>query len=341
MDYNQIKKIRLCISYYCDLKCQHCYVPKTTRQEFSKLESQQISVDRIKEMLDYMIDNFGLNTLDITGGEPLNKKVWERTKPVVSYALSKGLNIQLNTSGSGNVDFENLYEIVKDYKDKFTLHVSLDGIDEQMVDNFRGVQGAMKRALTLLHKAIDNGIFLRIRLTITKDNYKDVLNTYKFVSELGVSAFMCKPVNSSGTALENSEITGLTEENVKQVQKEIVEFSINNKTRLDLPAPHLVDTENFTDKHNILITRCLCGAQLFYLAFNGDVYPCTYMCGAKNNKDYILCNLQECSFDEFSKLWLKPDTYASFRNMEKHVCRAHEILKSKVDLCDITKYMVD
>ena len=71
----EIKKICLAISYYCELNCQHCYVPQQLRDKYDEIMAYELSIEQIKEFLEYLVINYRLQKVDITGGEALLTKV--------------------------------------------------------------------------------------------------------------------------------------------------------------------------------------------------------------------------------------------------------------------------
>lgn len=321
----EINKIRLAISYYCELHCRHCYVPKDLREKYDEIMSNQLEVEQIIKFLTTLKDDYGLQKVDITGGEALLTKVWPRTREVVDFALSNGLEVQINTTGSGNITAEEICEVVRDRKDLFLLHVSLDGVDESYVDAFRGKKGAMKASVAFMKSAIAAGLNVRTRYTVTNENIANTAECYQFVSDLGVKCFMCKPVNIAGNSIANN-LQCLTPEQVGKLQTDLIEQSIGNKTRLDLPAPLYINEDRIPTMANVKTTACMCGKNLIYLAYNGDIYPCTYLAGAPNCKDYVIGNIKDETFN-LRETWEDPNTYADFRDAERHVCTANRLLE--------------
>lgn len=324
MKHSTIKIIRLAISNFCDLKCKHCYSAKLEREELLEMEKNQLSIEEIKDFLTILINDFGLEKVDITGGETLNHLVWPRTKEILKFAIENRLEIQLNTSGSGDIEVKEIKEVIGDYE-KFTLHVSLDGVDEEKVDWFRGKKGAFKSAIQTFKDAVASNLFVRSRFTVTKDNYNDIEACYDLVTSLGANAFMFKPVNLAGNAQLNKNELSVEEEIVRDIQLKLINKSIDCPTRLDLPAPHFINYDQIPSNANVRVTHCICGVNLLYMAYNGDIYPCTYFSGADNSEDYRIGNIMDKNFN-FKEVWLSPETYREFRQALKHECTANKLL---------------
>lgn len=135
----------------------------------------QLSTEQIKKFIQYLAINYRLQKVDITGGEALLTKVWERTKEVVSFALSIGLEVQINTTGSGDITPYMLKDAFDGNLSNLLLHVSLDGVDEQYVDSFRGKKGAFQASIQFMKDAIALGIRVRTRLTMTPTNIEQII----------------------------------------------------------------------------------------------------------------------------------------------------------------------
>ena len=202
-----IEKVRLAISYYCDLNCKHCYVPQNLRKHYDAIMSDELQLETINSTIDFLKDNYGLKKLDITGGEALLSRVWPRTQVVVGHALNQGLEVQINTTGSGDISPAVIRQAFGSNISHLLLHVSLDGIDPKYVDAFRGRKGAFDASIHFMKTALDEGIRVRTRLTITSENVDQVLASYQFVSSIGVTSFMCKPVNIAGNSLKNNLVS--------------------------------------------------------------------------------------------------------------------------------------
>lgn len=320
-----VEHMRIAVSYYCNLHCQHCYVPELNRTKYRQLlEDSQLELDEITSFIDLCTDDMGLRKVTITGGEAMLHLVWPRTKAVLQHALSRGLTVQLNTSGSGQVRMHTLAEACGDRLSQLILHLSLDGVDEERVDIFRGRKGAMRDAMRSLVDAEQLGITVEARFTITEENRDDCVATYDLVSQHGARAFMAKPMFAAGVAREHEALLLKAKMQVRDVQLALLRNSIGNATRLGLPEPVYVVPDEFPEGHNAFVIKCACGDAAGYLSTNGDIYPCSYIVGAPDDKKYVLGNIRDASFVD---LWSAPSAYAEFRGAAKDQnCTAQNIV---------------
>jgi MoaA/NifB/PqqE/SkfB family radical SAM enzyme len=308
---HKIDHMRIAVSYYCNLHCQHCYVPELNRTKYRELlESSQLELSEITDFIDRLVDNLGLSKVTITGGEALLKPVWERARVVLQHALGRGLTVQLNTSGSGQIRMAEVAEACGDELDRFVLHLSLDGVDEARVDEFRGRRGAMRGSLRTLREAGELGMRVETRYTITEENAYDTVPTYEVVSQHKGAVFLAKPMFAAGVAREHEALLLRRMTQVRDVQMDLLRHSVGNDTKLGLPEPVYVLEPEFPEGHNAYVIKCACGDTAGYLSTNGDIFPCSYLVGAPDDKQHVIGNIREIDFVE---LWSNPDTYREFR----------------------------
>ncbi len=325
MEHMKIRELRCAISYYCNLRCQHCYVPELNRVEYKDLlESSQLSVEQITGFLDQLHDEMGLESISITGGEALLRIVWPRTRQVMHHALERGIKVRLITSGSGQIPVSEVVEAAGGLPG-LQLQVSLDGLDEVKVDEFRGHKGAQKKAMATIQDAVALGIPVRARYTATAANHQEVVATYDRVSELGADEFVVKPMFAAGTARENQDLS-IQQEAVAAFQQALVNRSVDRATRVMLPQPCFIRFEDMPAGANAEIMYCGCGKDVAYLSTNGDVYPCTYMIGAPGAEQFRLGNVGDPHFN-FAKHWGLSSTYTVFRDADLECnCTAQNLL---------------
>lgn len=93
---------RICITFYCNLHCEHCYVPEEYPDQYKRrLEPSQLSIEKMIEFIDVLADRHSLKKVSLMGGEPLLKRVFPRSAAVMVHANKRGLDVQLNTGGFG------------------------------------------------------------------------------------------------------------------------------------------------------------------------------------------------------------------------------------------------
>lgn len=319
-----IREMRIAVSYYCNLRCEHCYVPEENRLFYGRtIEPNQLSVEELESFLDFLAQECNTKSISITGGEALLKVVWPRTERIMHRALANGLKVRLITAGSGQIPIETVLHSAR-RSDSLQLQVSLDGTQPDLVDHFRGQRGAWQRALDTIRAIADAGAYVLVRYTATEENFDQTIGCYDLVSELGASAFVVKPIFPTGTAREHKELL-VTPESVRSLQQALVARSVGRRTKLKLPQPCFVRQDEIPHNANVEIMYCGCGRDVAYLTPNGDIYPCTYMVGIAGMDRWKLGNIRDPQFD-LRTAWLDPNSFREFRDAPSHCnCTAQNL----------------
>ncbi len=322
--------VRVAITPFCDLRCDHCYVSTITHHQCQEMEERQLTLTQIKDFLDDMIENQKLNRIAISGGECLTQRAWPRTKELLEYAFEKHLNVQLETSGSEFVKVKDIYDLAGEQFGNILFHVSLDHVDASWVNNFRGKDNAFQRAVGFLKQVNELGGFSEIRYTVTNENFLVTNECYKFATELGVSRFIAKVLFPTGGVYEHDYLN-LNKALVGQVQRRLIELSVNNKTELLLPAPIFCSIDEIPENANIKMTKCLCGDVGIYVSYDGDILPCPYLIGSMYFEDMRVGNIKDPTFD-FNALWNTPKTFKEYRNEENYECTTYKIMAKEITI---------
>ena len=123
------------ITKKCNLKCKHCY-----SKSVDQAASDELSTEEAFRLIDDL-SKWGIGLLIIDGGEPLCR---EDLLEVVKYASSKGIRTTIGSNGT-LID-EAMTKKMLD-AGAMSVAVSVDGVDAQTHDSFRGINGAFEQAL--------------------------------------------------------------------------------------------------------------------------------------------------------------------------------------------------
>lgn len=122
-----IEILQLNIIKACNLKCTHCHVK-------SSPDRKEIMSKEIFDKTILAYEKFGLNTIDITGGEPT-------IHPMIDYFLNESIkrseNVIMRTNSIGIMRKEKLVKILKE--NNINLVVSLPCYSKENVDSMRGL----------------------------------------------------------------------------------------------------------------------------------------------------------------------------------------------------------
>jgi radical SAM protein with 4Fe4S-binding SPASM domain len=307
----------------CNLKCQHCYIEAGTTRE-----DEELSTDQAKSFLKD-ITAMGVPIVLFSGGEPLIRLDF---KELVSYARSIGLRVGISTNGT--LINQEMAEFLANQQISY-VGISLDAASPEVHEKFRGVKGSYQRALDGLLNCKNVGLKTGVRITVTKDNYKDLPILYKQVRKLEIPRFCVYYLVPSG---RGKNIMNL-DLNPEQ-RTEVFNF-LYSTTLKEGPQPDIeILTTDSPQDGALLIEKlkksgrsteelqrlfkisggCSAGEKIANVDHFGDVHLCQFW------TDLSLGNVKK---QPFSKIWndsIDP-LVLQLREKEKH-------LNGKCGICD-------
>src|SRR6202166_542428 len=118
----------------CNITCRNCYIESTPRND----RLSYITLEDIRPYLDEMErDGWGTREIGFTGGEPfMNPQICQ----MVEECLKRGFDTMVLTNAMKPMHHhkKKLVELLKQYRDKLTIRVSLDDYTAQRHDLERG-----------------------------------------------------------------------------------------------------------------------------------------------------------------------------------------------------------
>ena len=151
------------ITYQCNLKCIHCYIKALAKRDPNELTTEEAK--RVAEE----IAEIGIPLVVFSGGEPLVRSdFWEIIEPMAGKQRPK-----LSLSTNGTLITRDVAEKLVSYQFKY-VGISIDSIKPEWHDKFRGVSGAFEAAVRGIKHAMELGIDVGVRTTLTKYNIEEV-----------------------------------------------------------------------------------------------------------------------------------------------------------------------
>jgi radical SAM protein with 4Fe4S-binding SPASM domain len=181
------------ITYSCNLRCSHCYIDAGRPRP-------ELPAENVVSIADQLADH-GVPLVVFTGGEPvLSKLFWKAAERLAGYERPK-----LALSTNGTLLTRDVVERLR--RLGFTyIGVSLDSADPAKHDAFRGVRGAFSAALQGIRNAIDAGLDVGIRITITRDNVAEVRSVLELAKTLGVRRVSVYVLDTIGRGRELAKL---------------------------------------------------------------------------------------------------------------------------------------
>ena len=170
----------------CNLKCKHCYL------EASPEKFEMLRLEDFKKILSKLEKNMVVN-VEFTGGELfVNPDAYE----ILKLAYPKFTIVGILTNGT--ILREDVLNLLIQNKEKTVVNVSLDSVNSEIHDRFRGIPGAFEKTCTNIRRMTEKGISVRIASSIFKENMWEIdqlaqlaldldakMFTFNFVEEFG------------------------------------------------------------------------------------------------------------------------------------------------------------
>ncbi len=313
------------ITNKCNLACAHCYINAGSGSDSDG--EDELSLEEAKAFIADLAD-VRIPLLMFTGGEPLVRKdFWE----LADYATAKGLKTALSTNGT---------LITKEVAAKIKaigieyVGVSLDGAKEETHDAIRNQPGSFKKAVQALKNCVEIGLTSGIRITITRDNYREIASLIDLSLELEVPRFCVYWLVPSGRGKEiyerqlepheTSPIFDLLYQRADDMDQGKMEFLTVDAPQDGIYLLNKLKEEDSQGYENALKLlqftgdSCSAGDRVANVDPAGNVYPCQFA----QLEEFKIGNVRE---RKFSKLWIDSENpiLAAFRektNLLKGKC---------------------
>ncbi|GAB6147550.1 radical SAM protein [Stetteria hydrogenophila] len=162
------------VTYKCNLRCKHCYInagPDVNLPELGEEDIVRVA-DEIAEI--------GIPLVVFTGGEPLvSNKFW-----VAAERLAGRPRPKLSLSSNGTLITPEVAGRLKKLGFVY-VGISIDSLNPEEHDEFRGVKGAWRRAVEGIKNTVEAGIPAGIRYTVTRWNIGEAPEVVDFAAKLG------------------------------------------------------------------------------------------------------------------------------------------------------------
>ncbi|MFH1917086.1 MAG: radical SAM protein [Nanoarchaeota archaeon] len=274
----ELSYISVAILGLCNLDCEFCYVGGSRE-----------GIWQVKELINIIneVRDFGLQKIELTGGEPL---LYPELPRLLEYLT--GVHLDILTVTNGTVIDEENSELFA--RHKVTIGVSLESIDEKISDEMANVKGSHKQRLQgieLLKRAgygQPEGLPFYAIMATLKKNLPTYIETWKWAKEQGMVPIIDRSIPSSRCKID-SIITG----------SEL-------RTLLDQIGEIEGEYQRMPFIHNEGCNRTSTGV---HIDIDGSVYPCSgvplYLGNAKT--------------DGLTRIWTESVELDVCRQIEKYI----------------------
>ncbi|TFG11608.1 radical SAM protein [Candidatus Thorarchaeota archaeon] len=262
IDYPVLSEIAL--TYRCNNKCEFCYAYSPYR------ESDEMTTDEVKKVIDIIADDAKAPSLSFTGGEPtLRDDLFE----LITYGRKKGLRMNLITNGRRCADPEFVASLVD--ADLNSAQVSIEGPDAKTHDSIVGVLGAFEQTVQGIKNLRKTDIYTHCNTTICKlnvDRLEDLVDFH--ADELELTYFSMNMVIYTGTAAKKREQLQITFSEIGDIVRKVKKRANKKGVQFVWYAPTPVCLFN-PIAHGLGAKHCAACDGLISVDAEGGLLPCS------------------------------------------------------------------
>jgi len=203
-------RMDLSLTYRCNNKCGHCYLPKNESNE-------ELTISQWKQIIDKLWD-IGIPQVVFTGGEPFIKK--DTLIKLAEY--SKKFICGIITNGTLITD-----DIAKELKrvELDWIQITLESGHERIHDKMIGRKGAFTETSRGISNCVKYGVPVSINATLTKDNYQSLNELLDYALKLGVRNVSTNAIISAGRGTKAKKEYGVPEKELAKVLKKAKKYA--------------------------------------------------------------------------------------------------------------------
>ena len=276
------------ITQACNLSCQHCY-----QNAHRTPDADELTTEEKLNLIDQMGEEF-VPFAAFAGGEPLvTPDLWK----VLERCQRQGIHVTLATNGT--LLTPEMCARLKAANVKY-VEVSLDSIDPEVHDFFRGQARSWERTVQGIRNSVAAGIRTGMASCFTRQTAHTVDDVVKFALDLGCktfSHFNFIPVGRGKEIIQQDMTPGQRELLLRRLQEHLGEGKITIVSTAPQfgrscivygPEEGLFATGHAgrgPGKKTMVLSRYIggCGTGRCYCAIqpNGVITPCVYISGVK------------------------------------------------------------
>ncbi|AFV11735.1 radical SAM domain-containing protein [Thermacetogenium phaeum DSM 12270] len=263
----------------CNLRCPHCY------RDAGQKAPQELTTAEGCELIEEVWRS-GFRIMVFSGGEPLLRP---DLFDLIDRARSRGLRPVLGTNGTLITR-----EVARDLKKAgaAAVGISIDSIDREKHDRFRGVDGAWEATMEGIENCRAEGLPFQIHSTVFPWNYGEITDVTSLALQVGAHGHHVFFFVPTGRGRGNEE--SVAAEQVEDLLERLL--SLQERLPLEIKptcAPQFLRIARQKGIKTRFKRGCLAGISYCIIAPEGDVYPCPYL-------DLSVGNVRETPF---SRIW--------------------------------------
>jgi len=315
MESDRLQIIAINLTRRCNLACAHCYLDADT---LNKPSDQELSTDEVKGLLDQIAVDQQQSMVVLTGGEPLVRIDLEA---ISEHGSQLGLMMVVG-SNAALLTERRVISLKK--AGVMGIGISVDSLDAQSHDDFRGKPGSWKKTMAGIEHCRKHALDFQIHFSITDNNHHEIEDIVSFAQASGARVVNFFFIICTGRAESVSNISTV---NYDASLKKIIQCQQLHRDLIIRPrcAPQFKRVAWQLDPDSKLNRisgmdgdGCIAGRHYCRITPEGDVTACPYIeQGVGNIRDQT-----------FQAIWQTAPDFLALRNPE---------LKGKCGRCEFQK----
>jgi len=279
----------------CNLYCKHCYRESSPEESING----ELTTEEGKKLLDE-ISRAGLQIVVFSGGEPLMRPdIFE----LIKYASSIGITPLMGSNGTLITE-----EIASKLKESGlnAIAISVDSMDPEIHDEFRGSKNALDRALNGIKNCLAADIKVQVNCTISRYNIDKIDDVMEYANNIGVETCHMLFLVDVGRG-KDIDVTQLNRIEYKETINKILTKKLDVKVKPTCAPQYKVEAM-FKDIPTIGGRGCIAGISYCSILPNGDVHICPYT-------PVKVDSIRERPFDE---IWEHNEVFNKLRDFAQY-----------------------
>ena len=315
MESDRLQIIAINLTRRCNLACAHCYLDA---EALTTPADNELTTIEIIHLLDEIAASQNQAMVVLTGGEPLVRKDLE---VISEHATQLGLMIVIGTNGALLTE-RRVISLKK--AGVMGMGISVDSLDAQSHDEFRGKPGSWQKTMTGIEHCRKHALDFQIHFSITDNNHHEIEDIVSFAQMSGARVVNFFFIICTGRA---ESVGNISTPNYDASIKKIIECQQTYRDLIIRPrcAPQFkrVAWQMAPDS---MLNRicggegdgCIAGTHYCRVTPEGDVTACPYI-------EKSVGNIRHQSFQT---IWQTAPDFHALRNPQ---------LKGKCGRCEFRK----
>lgn len=270
----ELSLVAINLTQRCNLACKHCYLDADNRE---RPDPGELTTAEVTALLARLAQRCTETMVVLTGGEPLLRKDLE---DIISAGADLGLFMVVGTNGM-------LLTARRVASLKAAglagAGISLDSLDEQRHDRFRGLQGAWMKTMAGIEQCRRQGLPFQLHFSAMTENAHEYPDMVEFAQQAGARVLNVFFLVCTG---RGETMTDISPDAYEELLRQIVRSQEHSPGLIVRPrcAPHfkrVAIQENPAASSNLIAGSegdgCIAGQHYLRITPRGDITACPYI----------------------------------------------------------------